>query len=232
MLGIHRDDVRKDSGASSAIRRELVRASVPTGPLREKGGLRRRALNHLNLTIPMETATPTLTPEQTQNDNSGDMTQAKPQQEHTWLLKLVGDWTFESSCPGEPGQEPQTFRGSEKVKALGDLWIVGEGEGEMPGGGSARMMITLGFDPKRNRYVGTWCGSMMTHLWVYEGERDASGRVLTLNAEGPSFTDPSKTAKYQDIIEVVSDDHRILRSRTQGEDGKWTQFMEAHYRRR
>ncbi|HEY0945879.1 MAG TPA: DUF1579 domain-containing protein [Opitutaceae bacterium] len=154
-----------------------------------------------------------------------------PQKEHAWLQKLLGAWTFESECLGEPGQPTAKFSGKETVKALGGLWIVGEGAGEMPGGGTGLTMITLGFDPKRNRFVGTWVGSMMTHLWVYEGELDTSGRVLTLNAEGPSFTDPGKQAKYQDVIEIKSDDHRILTSRTLGDDGTWTQFMTAHYRR-
>jgi hypothetical protein len=39
-------------------------------------------------------------------------------------------------------------------------------------------------------------------------------------------------AKYQDITEIKSDDHRVLSSRVLGPDGKWTQFMTAHYRRR
>ncbi|HYD83974.1 MAG TPA: DUF1579 domain-containing protein, partial [Opitutus sp.] len=156
---------------------------------------------------------------------------ATPHPEHAWLQKLVGNWSFESECMGEPGQPTEKQRGTETVKALGGLWIVGEGQGGMPGGGTANMMITLGFDPQRNRFVGTWVGSMMTHLWVYEGELDAAKRVLTLNAEGPSFADPAKRAKYQDIIEIKSDDHRTLSSRTLGEDGKWTHFMTAHYRR-
>lgn len=157
---------------------------------------------------------------------------AKPQAEHAWLQKLLGDWTFESECAGEPGQPGQKFHGSEHTKALGDLWIIGEGEGDMPGGGRAKMLITLGYDPNRRAFVGSWLGSMMTHLWVYEGQLDEAKRVLTLNAQGPSFTDPTKLAKYQDIIEIISDDHRTLTSRTLGDDGKWTQFMTAHYRRR
>jgi len=55
--------------------------------------------------------------------------------------------------------------------------------------------------------------------------------VLTLNAEGPSFSGDGATSKYQDIIEIVSPDQRVLRSQVLGAGGKWTQFMEAHYRR-
>lgn len=72
---------------------------------------------------------------------------------------------------------------------------------------------------------------MMTHMWVYDGQLDESAKVLTLNAEGPSFADPNKTAKYQDIIEIISDDHRTLKSQVLCEDGKWMQFMCAHYQR-
>jgi hypothetical protein len=38
--------------------------------------------------------------------------------------------------------------------------------------------------------------------------------------------------RYQDVIELKSDDHRTLTSHMQGEDGTWQPFMTAHYRRR
>ncbi len=63
---------------------------------------------------------------------------------------------------------------------------------------------------------------MMTHLWLYDGSLDEARNVLTLNAEGPNFATGGDTmAKYQDIIELRSDDHRILTSRTLGDDGQW-----------
>ena len=157
---------------------------------------------------------------------------AEPQQEHRWLEALVGEWISEAECSMGPGQPPSKTKGTERVRSLGGLWVLAEGEGEMPGGGQATMLLTLGFDPQRKRFVGTWIGSMMTHLWVYDGGLDAAGKVLTLDAEGPDFANPGKLAKYQDIIEIVDRDHRILRSRTPGPDGTWNTFMTAHYRRR
>jgi Protein of unknown function (DUF1579) len=156
----------------------------------------------------------------------------EPQKEHQWLQKMVGDWTYEGECAMGPGQPRAQFKGSETVRALGDLWVVAESQGEMPGGGAATMMITLGYDPQAKRYTGTWVGSMMSHLWIYDGEMDAAGRILTLNAEGPSMSGNGKMAKYQDIIEVKSDDHRVLRARVLGDDGKWNEFMTSHYRRK
>ena len=84
----------------------------------------------------------------------------------------------------------------------------------------------------KKKFVGTFIGWIMTNLWVYEGELDAAGKVLTLDADGPSVADQTKTAKYKDAIEIVSPDHRILTSQFQSEDGQWHQFMIAHYRRK
>ena len=156
---------------------------------------------------------------------------AEPQQEHHWLEKLVGEWSYETECSMGPDQPPMKSTGQETVRSLGGLWTIGESLNEMPGGGTGKMVMTLGYDPARKRYVGTFIGSMMTHLWAYDGGLDESGKVLTLDTEGPSFAGDGKMAKYQDIIEFKSDDHRVLSSRCLGEDGQWHGFMTAHYHR-
>ena len=156
---------------------------------------------------------------------------AEPRPEHQWLEKLVGDWTYESEALMAPGQPPQKFSGSESVRSIGGLWVLCEGQGEMPGGGTAKMFMTLGYDPLKQRYVGTWFGSMMTHLWIYDGQMDASGTTLTLSAEGPDMEGKGNTTPYQDIIEIKSDDYRTLSSRSLQADGTWNHFMTAHYRR-
>jgi len=158
--------------------------------------------------------------------------QATPQKEHQWLQRLVGGWTSEAEITMEPGKPNETCKGTESVRSLGGLWILAEGQGEMPGGGPATMLMTLGYDPQKQRFVGTWVGSMMTHLWVYDGALDAAERVLTLEAEGPHMAAEGKMAKYRDVIELESDDHRVLTSHMLGDDGKWNKFMTAHYRRK
>lgn len=156
----------------------------------------------------------------------------EPQSQHQWLQRLVGEWTYETEEPSKPGQPPTKVTGTERVRAVGGLWIQAQGEGEMPGAGPVTSLMTLGYDPNKKRFVGTWIGSMMTYLWVYDGELDAAERVLTLNAEGPSMADDGTMAQYQDVIELKSDDERTLTARVQGADGKWQQFMTMTYRRR
>jgi hypothetical protein len=158
--------------------------------------------------------------------------QSEPQKEHKWLQQLVGDWTYESECIMGPDQPPMKSGGKESVRSIGGLWTLGEWQYEMPDGNTGIMIMTLGFDPIKGRFVGTFVGSMMTHLWIYDGQLDAAGKVLTLNAEGPSFAGDGKMAKYQDIIEIKSADERVLSSQMLGDDGKWTRFMTATYRRK
>ncbi|MBE9178575.1 DUF1579 domain-containing protein [Oculatella sp. LEGE 06141] len=156
----------------------------------------------------------------------------EPQHEHQWLQKLVGEWTYEIEAVMGSDQPTETATGTESVRSLGGLWILAEGQGNMPGGDTATTMMTIGYNPQKRQYVGTWVGSMMTYLWLYNGELDASETVLTLNSEGPAMSAEDKMAQYKDVIEFKNDDHRVLTSHVLGDDGKWHQFMTAHYRRK
>ena len=165
----------------------------------------------------------------TLEDDDMEVTKTK---EHAWLLQLVGEWRGEGEANVGPGQPAEHFVVDETIRAIGDVWVQGEGRGKMPGGTPCVTLITLGYDPDAKRFRGTFIGSMMTYLWVYDGELDAAGKVLTLSVEGPSMAGDGKIVQYQDIVEVKSDDHRTLTSQMQMPDGTWNRFMTAHYRRK
>ena len=153
--------------------------------------------------------------------------------EHAWLRRLVGEWTSEMvSINGEP-QPGGTLGSVETVRALGDVWLLAESRGQMPDGTPTQTQMLLGYDPVRRTFVGTWVGSMMNHLWVYRtGTLDDGQRLLTLSAEGPAFDGPpGKMAQYRDVIEIVDADERLLHGNLQLEDGSWSRFMTARYRR-
>ena len=156
----------------------------------------------------------------------------EPQTEHLWLHQLVGEWIIESECIMGPDQPPMKTTGREVVRPLGKFWTIGEGTGDSPDGGSWDSIMTLGYDPQAKRFVGSFISSVMTHLWPYTGSLDVSAKILTLDSEGPSFAGDGTMAKYQDIIEFVTHDHRTLTARVQSADGSWHQFMTAHYCRK
>lgn len=156
--------------------------------------------------------------------------QETPLREHEWLMKFVGEWTYESEATMLSG-DVSKFSGTESVRSLGDFWIIGEGRGKMPDGDPATTIITLGYDPLKGKYVGTFVGSMMPNLWIYEGALQDGETEIHLDAEGPDMTDERKTTKYRDVVEWENNDHRILTSFAQAEDGQWRPFMTGHYRR-
>jgi hypothetical protein len=145
-----------------------------------------------------------------------------PQKEHEWLKQLVGEWETETEAVMEPGKPPMKCKGRETVRSLGGFWTHAELTGDMMGTPVTGFM-TLGYDGRTKKYVGTWVCSMDGHLWKYEGTLDASGKVLTLETEGPGMT--GKLAKMRDVIEIKDKDHKVLSSYALGDDGKWTQFM-------
>lgn len=156
---------------------------------------------------------------------------AEPTREHKWLQKFVGDWRYEMEASMEPGKPPEKMTGTETIRAFGEIWVQGTGTSQMLDGSPAETQITLGYDPLKKRIVGTWLGTMMAHLWVYDGELSADERTLTLNSEGPSMTEEGKRANYRDVFEFKNDDLRTLTAHVQGADGQWTQFMTMDYHR-
>ena len=133
--------------------------------------------------------------------------------EHHWLANLVGEWSMEIEMDMGPDKPKEKTRGKEVVRQLGEIWVLCEGEGEMPDGCVGISQMALGFDPQKNMFVGTFLASMMSHLWIYEnGMLDDAGKVLTLHSTGPSFSGDGM-AQYQDIIEIVEDGYRTLKSK-------------------
>jgi hypothetical protein len=155
--------------------------------------------------------------------------EATPQQEHRWLERLVGEWSYEGDT--EPGEPAGKHTGTERVRSLGGVWVVAEGEGRTPEGEVGTTLMTLGYDPARGRFVGTFIGSMITYLWIYEGSLDAAGQVLTLESEGPSYTAEGEMATYRDVLAFEGDDRRVFTSHYLGGDGEWHPFMTMRYRR-
>lgn len=148
--------------------------------------------------------------------------------EHRWLHRLLGNWTWDhEAVPGQPGEDHAHGESTEDWRLLGELWAVGEGNSE-----HGPMMFTLGYDPEKNAFLGSFVTALMTHFWVYEGGTLRGPDTLVLFAVGPNMGPGGGMANYRDEIEFVGPDERLLRSFVEGPPGTWTQFMQARYRRR
>ena len=156
-----------------------------------------------------------------------------PVKAHEWLQKFVGEWTTEAEfgC-GEPGQPPAKASGTESTRMIGGFWIVAHGMGEMPDMPPYHSVLTLGYDPEKQKYIGTWIDSMTSYLWKYEGEVDASGRILKLETEGFFPGAPDKLTKFEEVTEFIDDDHRVFTSSTVGDDGSRNTMITIHFYRK
>ena len=157
--------------------------------------------------------------------------QTQPQKEHRWLQRLVGEWTFEGEAPMAPGQPPVRFSGREAVRAVGELWVVAEDTGALGVGHEDVSQLTLGYDIEQRCFVAAWIGSMMTHLWTYQGELNPDQTALTLSAEGPSMQGDGSLSQYRDVHEFRTKDHRVVTSYVRDAGGTWQQFIEMNYHR-
>jgi hypothetical protein len=154
----------------------------------------------------------------------------KPQKEHEWLQQLAGEWDTTGEMKME-GQPAMTCKGTESARMLGGFWLVSEGETN-PMGMHMESRMTLGYDTKKRKYVGTWIDSATEHMWKYEGTLDSTGKTLTLETEGPNFLAEGKLAKFKDILTIKDKAHKALTSQIQIDDGTWVTFMTATYVRK
>jgi hypothetical protein len=152
-----------------------------------------------------------------------DMQLPKPRAEHAFLQRLVGRWRVVPK--GMPDHEDWI----EEVRSLSGIWFVAEGRGRMPDGSEAATVLTLGHDSATGRYVGSWIGTMMEYLWVYDGELSPDGSTLSLYTTGPSCTETPGLQDYREQLIFTDDDRRLFTSSAKQPDGSWKPFMTAEY---
>lgn len=157
---------------------------------------------------------------------------AEPQKEHQFLHRMVGKWKITSTTSDanyDPDDPEQCF--TETVRSIAGLWIVGDSKGRMPDESPMTAVLTIGFDPAKGRFVGSWVGSMMTNMWVYTGWLEPDGKTLVLEAEGPKFDGSGDVALYRDVITLHDDHHRTFASSSRQPDGSFKEFMSSEFHR-
>jgi len=153
-----------------------------------------------------------------------------PQKEHALLKAFEGEW--DGTCtqtpdPNKPAVESK-FRETSKM-SLGGFWLITEFKGEMEGK-TVEGHGVMGYDPLKRKYVTTWVDSMWPHLFVAEGDADASGKRLTFMGE---MIDPAtqKPVKEKLVFDLGESDARTLVFYKIGSDGKETKAGEVRYTR-
>lgn len=154
-----------------------------------------------------------------------------PTKEHELLKQFAGEWTAVAETVPAPGEEALKCVGTETAKMVGGYWLVSNGQAEMMGMQTSSV-LSIGYDPNKKKYIGTFLCSMDSTLWTYEGTMDESGKKLTLMTEGPSPLDPTQKAVFREVLELKDQDHKSFTSYMKTEDGNWQKFVTVEYERK
>jgi len=163
---------------------------------------------------------------------SGVLAQStQPAKDQEWLKQLVGEWDIKFKMNMQPDQPPMESAGTDSVRALGGHWIIAEIKTTMMGA-PYNGILSLGYDPLKKHFNGTWIDSFGGYLWVYKGTLNDAGDTLTLETNGPSILSPDKTARYKEVIQITDKDNRTFTSSIETDDGKWTKILTIEYHRK
>ncbi len=158
----------------------------------------------------------------------------KPTIEHIRLARAVGTWdaTMKTYVQG-PDAEPIVSQGTEVVKLMpGGLWLQTEYDGKI-GEIPFHAVSLTGYDPKKDKYVGTWVDSMSPTLLVTEGDFDTKTKSLTMNAKGTEqLTGKPYEAKMTSIFSDKETRLYMMFVKNDRTKGQFVKFVEITYTKR
>ncbi|NVJ96531.1 MAG: DUF1579 family protein [Alphaproteobacteria bacterium] len=153
--------------------------------------------------------------------------QAQALPEHGMLKMDDGNWHVALTLHRQDGTAPTTHAGTESNSLIGGLWSVGKME--IPFGDDLYVgFATLGYDPVKAKYVGTWVDSTSPHITEMEGTYDPETKTLilfytTYTAAGVA-EERKNVMVYQDHNTRDFDSYLMV-------NGQWQLSMEILYTR-
>jgi hypothetical protein len=143
----------------------------------------------------------------------------KPGPEHAIFKEDAGTWDAVIESFMAPGAPPMTSKGVEtNLLGCGGLCLITDFKGEMMPGMTFDGHGTSTWDPKKQKYVGSWTDSMSQGLAISEGTWDASARTMTGWMEGPDMT--GATVKMKSVVEYKPNGTRVFTLYGPPADGK------------
>ena len=152
-----------------------------------------------------------------------------PNKEHGILMKDVGEWSIKGKMLMPNGF--QTFKGEEKVVAVGKFWTVSHYSSDAMGG--LKGSSTLGFDPVTGKFVGTWVDSFQPAVTHMKGTYDANSKTMTYETTGIGMDGKPMPGKI--IIQYKNENTHtfiMMHKDPTGQSDKMVKTMEMTYTRK
>ena len=152
-----------------------------------------------------------------------------PSEEHKIVMRDVGEWEITGSMLMEQGN--QTFKGEEKVTAVGGFWTVSHYSSDFMGG--LKGSSTMGYDPQTKKFVGTWVDSFMPAPTHMKGSYDEKTKTMTYETVGTGMDGKPMPGKI--VIKYIDDNSHtftMMHKDPTGQTDKLVKTMEMKYTRK
>jgi Protein of unknown function (DUF1579) len=160
---------------------------------------------------------------------AGAQEMPKPGPEHQILARDVGTWDATVEAWMAPNTPPSLSKGVNVGRLLGGFWLLDEFKSEFMGQ-PFEGHGTTGYDPAKQKYVGTWVDSMSPGLNRSESTWDPKTQTMSGVNEGPG--PDGKPAQTKGVTEWQGPDKKVFSMYAPGPDGKDALMMRITYTRR
>ena len=153
----------------------------------------------------------------------------EPTEHHKVLMEDVGTWDAEMKIwMGGPDTEPMVEKGSETNRMLGGFWLISNFKGSF-GGMEFQGLGTFGYDPKTEKYVGSWMDSNSPNISHMEGTYDKSSKTMTMKMASTGMDGQPQEGKSV-TVRTGKDTRLFTMYQKAGDD--YVKQMEIKYTRR
>ncbi len=150
-----------------------------------------------------------------------------PNENHAWLAKMEGNWTYTNYMWMEQGKDPDVTTG----KAVMQMLCQGRYLQESHHGTSMNMPFeghnTTAYDNLKGKYRTNWMDNFGTGFMTGEGTRE--GNVLTVMCTYPNFDGGED--KFKMVTTVKNENEHMLQMFMYDADGNELKHMEIKYKR-
>ena len=157
---------------------------------------------------------------------------AEPTAEHKVVAADVGTWDCEMKIwMAGPDADPMVVKGTEVNEMFGPYWLISKFKADM-GGQNFEGRASLGYDPSKKKFVGTWFDTMNPFMSHMEGTYDKETKTMTMMTTGVG--PDGKPSKGKNVSVSKEDGTRVFTmfSAMPGDDKNFIKAMEIVYKKR
>lgn len=132
---------------------------------------------------------------------------AQPSEEHKLLQEDVGTWKAEMKIWMPGADEPMTAEGEEVNEMFGPFWVISKFKADMMGQ-PFEGRAAMGYDPVKEKYIGTWFDTMNPHMSFMEGTYDKESKSMTLMTRGIGMD--GKPSRGKNVMVTKDDGSRVF----------------------